>query len=121
MSTAVASRKRGRKRLEDCVIRLKIPPKILVDRDWSAPVERKFFPNDRAEVVTVNLDQPNHSPVQSSPYSLLLFSPFITRPDPSSCSQGDPEKQRQLDHLRRRIDKSLVEELIGDFMIFYKK
>jgi len=38
------------------VIRLKI---LLGPRDpcGSAPVERKFFPNDRAKVVTVNLDQ----------------------------------------------------------------
>jgi hypothetical protein len=58
-------------------------PEIFVGLDWSASVERKFFPNDRAEVVTVNLDQPDHSPVQSSPYRLFLFSPFITRRDPS--------------------------------------
>jgi len=43
-------------------IRLKIPSgrRDAVLRDWSAPAERKFFPNDRAEVVTVNLDRLDH-------------------------------------------------------------
>lgn len=35
--------------------------------DWLAPVERKFFPNDQAEVVTVNLAQPSPSPLRTSP------------------------------------------------------
>lgn len=40
--------------------------------DWSAPVERKFFPNDQAEVVTVNLAQP---------------SPALLRPRRFSCTR----------------------------------
>jgi len=60
-------------------IRLKIPSgrRDAVLRDWSAPAERKFFPNDRVEVVTVNLDRLDHprAIVSSSSPSL----PFVPR------------------------------------------
>lgn len=51
--------KRGRKRFEDCdSIENSLRSVDPWGSDWSAPVERKFFPNDQAEVVTVNLARP---------------------------------------------------------------
>lgn len=44
--------------------------------DWLAPVERKFFPNDQAEVVTVNLAQPSPPP----PSALLRPHPVFRAP-----------------------------------------
>lgn len=65
-------------------------------RDWSAPVERKFFLNDRAKVVTVNLDQPETNPrvhrvivVVSFPRPLLCL-PFLSCFPLSSLAHPDP-------------------------------